>query len=149
MKRLATILVAAWVGLLAAFSDAKAQTQATATAVESSHTFCTTTPCQFFGGSVNTTTTAVWLFLFDANAVPTGGGAAISGCLNAAAARPCWLKAYQVPAGITYGLANFFSSQGNFLLPVKSGFIAACSTTGPYTFTLSSTCTFSFEVQSP
>jgi hypothetical protein len=131
--------------VLAACLPASAQTIATTTAVETSHIVCSTVPCEVFGGQVNNTNAAArWVMLLDAAAVPTAGGAAVVGCANAAAARPCVLKWYQIGANSTIGLAAFFIGQP---LPFKSGFVAICSSTGPFTYTAASDCAFSFEVQ--
>ncbi len=137
-------LLAALIGVFP--PAARAQTQASATAVESSHVFCAT-PCEIYGGSVNNTNAAFrWLMLFDAIVAPTGGGAAVTGCLTASATRPCVLKWYQVGANSTVGVSDFLMYQAASRIPVATGFVAACSSTGPFTLTYAADCTFSFEV---
>lgn len=129
-----------------AVSPLAAQTAATTTAVESSHVFCTGV-CQIYGGSVNNTNAlARWVMLFDSATVPTAGGAAVTGCANAAAARPCVLKWYQIGPNSTIGISDFLMFQSASRIPVKAGFVAVCSSTGPFTNTAAADCTFSFEV---
>jgi hypothetical protein len=131
--------------LLALITPAAAQTQATTSAVESSHIFCTK-PCQVYGGQMNNTNASLrWVMLFDATTVP--GDGAVTGCTLAATARPCVIKWYQVPATTTIGVADFFSLNGSSRLPVSSGLVAVCSSTGPFTKTAAADCAFSFEVQ--
>lgn len=131
-------------GLLIA--PASAQTQATQTAVESSHIFCTST-CQIYGGSANNTNAAArWIMLFDSATVP--GDGAVTGCLNAAATRPCILKWYQIGASSSIGVADFLMFNAASRIPVSKGFVAVCSSTGPFTKTATADCTFSFEVMS-
>jgi hypothetical protein len=135
--------------ILLASTAVQAQTFATTTAVESSNVFCTAS-CQIYGGSINNTNAASrWVMLFDAVTPPTGGGAAITGCTNAAATRPCVLKWYQIGANSSLGISDFLMFQSASRIPTKTGFVAACSSTGPFTLTYAVDCTFSFEVLSP
>lgn len=140
-------LAGALICLLAIVGGASAQTQSTQSAVESSHIFCTSS-CQIYGGSINNTNAASrWVFLFDSATVPPAGGAAVTGCLTAAAnLRPCWLKAYQIGANSTLGISDFLMFQSNSRIPFSQGFVAVCSSTGPFTNTAAADCTFSFEV---
>ncbi len=126
---------------------AQAQTQATTTAAEGSHVFCTS-PCSIYGGQVNNTNAASrWIMLFDATTVP--GDGAVTGCTVASTARPCILKWYQLPANSTVGIGDFYMNGGASHLPVGTGFVAVCSSTGPFTKTVTSDCVFSFEVHNP
>jgi hypothetical protein len=128
-------------------SYAKAQTQTTTSAAEGNHVFCTK-PCQIYGGQVNNTNAASrWVMVFDA-VVDPGNGAA-TGCTIATTTRPCILKWYQIGANSTIGISQFFSFQGASRIPVKSGFVVVCSSTGPFTVTETSDCIFSFEVTQP
>lgn len=139
------LLTAILVGLLAALAPAMAQTVATATAVESSHIICAA-PCQIYGGQINNTNaSARWVLLFDAVTAPADG--AITGCATAASARPCVLKWYQIGASSTIGVADFLMLNGADRLPTKTGLVAVCSSTGPFTKTAAADCTFSFEMQ--
>ncbi len=118
------------------------QPQATASAVESSHVFKASGPSTAVDFQVNNTSaTALWVMLFDATTAPTGGGAAVAGCSNAAAARPCVAKWYQIGANSTLGVSW---SSGPFL-QLQTGQVLACSSTGPFTLTYSANCTFSAE----
>lgn len=131
-------------GLLFAY-QAVAQTQTTASAVEASHVFCTR-PCQIYGGQINNTNAASrWIMLFDATTDP--GDGAVTGCATAVTARPCIVKWYQIGANSTVGVADFFMLNAASRIPVKSGLVAVCSSTGPFTKTETSDCAFSFEVQ--
>lgn len=107
-------------------------------AVESSHTFKVgaATAIDF---QVNSGASALWIMLFDSSTVPTNG--TVSGCANQAAARPCIAKWYQVAANSTIGVTW---SPGPFLA-LQTGQVVVCSTTGPFTLTLSSTCVISGE----
>jgi hypothetical protein len=126
-------------------TGAQAQTQTTSTAVEGSHIFCTK-PCQLYGGQVNNTNAASrWIMLFDATTDP--GDGAVVGCTLATTARPCVMKWYQTGSNATIGVANFFMVQSNSRLPLKSGLVAVCSSTGPFVKTETADCVFSFEVQ--
>lgn len=118
------------------------QPQATASAVESSHVFKTSGPSTAVDFQVNNTSASVvWVMLFDAAVAPTGGGAAVTGCTNAAAARPCVAKWYQLGANSTIGVTW---SPGPFVW-LLTGQVVACSSTGPFTLTYSVNCTFSGE----
>lgn len=148
LKQITSALALA--GALACFGlgadGALAQTMVTTSAVESSHVFCTST-CQIYGGSVNNTNAATrWVMLFDSATVPTAGGAVVTGCTTATTARPCVLKWYQIGANSTIGIADFLMFQSASRLTVKAGFVAVCSSTGPFTNTAAADCTFSFEV---
>lgn len=116
--------------------------QATATAVESSHVFKSSGPSTAVDFQVNNTSAgALWVMLFDAATPPTGAGAAVTGCTNAAAARPCVAKWYQIGANSTIGVSW---SSGPFV-NLLTGQVVACSSTGPFTLTYSANCTFSGE----
>jgi hypothetical protein len=126
-------------------SVASAQTKATTSAVEASHIFCTV-PCQLYGGQINNTNAASrWILLFDGTVDP--GDGAVTGCTTVSTARPCIMKWYQIAANSTIGLADFFMFQSASRLPFKSGLVAVCSSTGPFTKTETADCVFSFEVQ--
>ena len=145
MKKLSITLVALALGT----TQVHAQTQTTASAVESSHVFCASS-CNIYGGQINNTNAASrWVMLFDATTAPTGGGAAITGCTNAAASRPCVLKWYQIGAISSLGVTDFLMFNGASRIPTKTGFVAVCSSTGPFTLTYAVDCTFSFEVLAP
>lgn len=77
---------------------------------------------------VNTTTAGGWIMVLDQNTAPSNG-----------AVTP--IKWYQVGANNTYGVAF------EFPLLFLNGAVVACSTTGPFTLTLTQTCTFSGEVK--
>lgn len=118
------------------------QPQATASAVESSHIFKNNGPSTAVDFQVNNTSgAALWVMLFDANSAPTGGGAAVTGCNNASATRPCVAKWYQIGANSTIGVTW---SSGPFL-SLQTGQVVVCSSTGPFTLTYASNCTFSGE----
>jgi hypothetical protein len=121
------------------------QPQTTASAVESSHVFVTpTVPPALIDFQVNNTSASViYVYVFDATVAPTGGGAAVTGCTNAAAARPCVLKSYQVGANSTIGVTW---APGPFL-QAQTGIVIACSSTFPFTLTYSVSCAFSGEMQ--
>lgn len=140
-------LLVLFVGFFLSFSSAQAQTQTTTSATEGNHVFCTK-PCQIYGGQVNNNNAASrWIMIFDATTDP--GNGAQTGCTTATATRPCILKWYQIGANSTIGISQFFSFQGASRIPVKSGFVAVCSSTGPFTVTEASDCVFSFEVTIP
>ena len=132
-------------GTSAADADSYAcllQPQASASAVESSHVFKTTGPATAVDFQVNNTSgSTLWVMVFDAATAPTGGGAAVTGCTNAAAARPCVAKWYQIGANSTIGVTW---SAGPFV-QLQTGMVVACSSTGPFTLTYSANCTFSGE----
>lgn len=133
--------------LLGLCPPAWAQTQVTTSAVEASHIFCAST-CNIYGGQINNTNAASrWIMLFDSSTVPADG--AVTGCTTAVTARPCILKWYQIGASSTLGVADFLMFQSASRIPVKQGFVAVCSSTGPFTKTATADCTFSFEVGSP
>ena len=118
------------------------QPQTTASAVESSHVFKATGPSTAVDFQVNNTSgSTLWVMLFDAASAPTGGGAAVTGCTNAAASRPCVAKWYQIGANSTIGVTW---AAGPFL-QLQSGQVLACSSTGPFTLTYSANCVFSGE----
>jgi hypothetical protein len=118
------------------------QPQATASAVESSHVFKASGPSTAVDFQVNNSSaSALWVMLFDAAVAPTGAGAAVTGCTNAAAARPCVAKWYQIGANSTIGISW---APGPFL-QLQTGQVIACSSTGPFTLTYSVSCTFSAE----
>lgn len=126
-------------------TPALAQTKATTSAVESSHVFCTV-PCQVYGGQVNNTNaSARWVMMFDATTAPSNG--AVTGCTTAVTTRPCIIKWYQIAANSTLGIWDPFAFQGASRLPVSSGLVLMCSSTGPFTLTATADCTFSFETQ--
>ena len=118
------------------------QPQASATAVESSHVFKASGPSTAVDFQVNNTSGGtLWVMLFDAATAPTGAGAAVAGCTNAATARPCVAKWYQIGANSTIGVSW---SPGPFPA-LQTGQVVACSSTGPFTLTYSANCTFSGE----
>lgn len=118
------------------------QPQATASAVESSHVFKSSGPSTAVDFQVNNTSAGVlWVMLFDAATPPTGAGAAVTGCSNAASARPCVAKWYQIGANSTIGVSW---SSGPFV-QLQTGQVVVCSSTGPFTLTYSVNCTFSGE----
>ena len=77
----------------------------------------------FFGVQVNTTSSAEWVMVFAASALPANG--AVTPVL--------W---WQVPPGTTLSVSE------NPGLSLTSGIVVACSTTGPFTLTASALCTF-------
>jgi hypothetical protein len=102
-------------------------------------TLCTATPvaqCQFgssekalFGFNVNTTGTAVWVFLLD-SAVPV-----VNGTVNV-------IRPYQPASSGTLGVSWIPDS-----LILVNGVTLACSTSAPPTLTLSPSCYFTAEVR--
>jgi hypothetical protein len=123
------------------FTGPLVQPQTTASSVESYHIFKTSGG--FFGFQANNTSaSSIWVMVFDASVAPTGGGAAVTGCTNSAATRPCVLKWYYVGANSTLGVSW---TSGPFP-QVQTGLVVACSSTGPFTLTYSVNCTFSAEV---
>lgn len=118
------------------------QPQATASSVESSHVFKTSGPSTAVDFQVNNTSAStLWVMMFDAATPPTGSGASVTGCTNAAAARPCVAKWYQIGANSTIGVSW---ASGPFP-SLQTGQVVVCSSTGPFTLTYSSNCTFSGE----
>jgi len=118
------------------------QPQTTASAVESSHVFKNNGPSTAVDFQVNNTSAStLWVMLFDAVTPPTGAGAAVTGCANAASARPCVAKWYQIGANSTIGVTW---ASGPYL-QLQSGQVLACSSTGPFTLTYSTNCVFSGE----
>lgn len=118
------------------------QPQATASSIESSHVFKASGPSTAVDFQVNNTSAStLWVMLFDAATPPTGSGAAVSGCTNAAASRPCVAKWYQIGANSTIGVTW---SSGPFV-SLQTGQVVVCSSTGPFTLTYSANCTFSGE----
>lgn len=118
------------------------QPQASASAVESSRVLKASGPSTAVDFQVNNTSAgALWVMLLDAAIAPTGGGAAIAGCSNSAAARPCAAKWYQLGANSTIGVTW---SPGPFLL-LQTGQVLVCSSTGPFILTYSANCVFSGE----
>ena len=118
------------------------QPLATASAVESSHVFKATGPSTAIDFQVNnTTSSALWVMLFDATTPPPGAGAAVTGCTTVASSRPCVAKWYQIGSGSTMGV----SWAGGPLLHLQTGQVVVCSSTGPFTLTYSANCTFSGE----
>jgi hypothetical protein len=116
--------------------------RASATAVESSHVFDSSGPSTAIDFQVNNTSgSSLWVMLFDAATPPTGGGAVVTGCTNAAATRPCVAKWYQIGANSTIGVTW---APGPFL-KLQTGQVVVCSSTGPFTLTYSANCTFSGE----
>lgn len=116
--------------------------QVTASAVESSHVFKSTGPSNAIDFQVNnTSSSSVWVMMFDAPSAPAGGGAAIVGCTNQISARPCVAKWYQLAANSTIGVTW---SPGPFT-NLLTGQTVVCSSTGPFTLTYSANCTFSGE----
>lgn len=77
----------------------------------------------FFGAQVNTTSAAEFVMLFNATALPANGAVTPVGV-------------WQVPINTTLNIA----------LPVgvslSTGIVLGCSTTGPFTLTASTLCTF-------
>lgn len=82
-----------------------------------------------YGFQVNTGASALWVMVFDARTAPSNG-----------AVTP--VKWYQPAANST--MAVYF---GPNPLQMTQGITIACSTTGPFTLTLSATCTISGETQ--
>jgi len=118
------------------------QPQATASAVESSHVFRASGPSTAVDFQVNnSSTSSLWVMLFDAAVAPTGAGAAVTGCTTISSARPCVAKWYQIGANSTIGVSW---SPGPFL-QLQTGQVVVCSSTGPFTLTYSANCTFSAE----
>jgi hypothetical protein len=117
------------------------QPQATATAAEGSHVFKSTGQATLVDFQVNSGATAVWVMVLDAAVAPTGSGAAIAGCTTATTARPCVAKWYQLAINSTL---NVTWAPGPFP-QLQTGLVLACSSTGPFTITYSTTCTFSAE----
>lgn len=116
--------------------------QASATAIESNHVFKASGPATAVDFQVNNTSaSALWVMLFDAASAPAGAGAAVTGCTNNSAARPCVAKWYQIGANSTIGVSW---SSGPFL-SLQTGQVVVCSSTGPFTLTYSANCTFSGE----
>jgi hypothetical protein len=77
----------------------------------------------FFGAQVNTTTAAVFVMLFNATSLPSNGAVTPIG----------W---WQVPANSTASIAEAPAAS------MGAGITLGCSTTGPFTLTATSTCTF-------
>ena len=98
------------------------------TATETSHIFKTAGGL-LYDLQVNSTTSAGWVLLVDSATVPATG-----------AVVP--IKFYQIATQSTIGISWLPSA-----LQFFSGITALCSTTGPFTFTATSTCTFSGETQ--
>lgn len=143
MRKLGLLLALLLLGL----SPALAQTQTTTSAAEGSHIFCTAS-CNVYGGQINNTNaSARWIMLFDSATVPSDG--AVTGCTTASTTRPCILKWYFMAGQSTLGVSQFFTFNGASRLPVSKGLTAVCSSTGPFTKTITSDCVFSFEVGSP
>jgi hypothetical protein len=89
----------------------------------------------------NTNAAARWILLFDSATVPSDG--AVTGCTNAQSTRPCVARSYQIPANNTIGVTWAPGPFPRFL----AGITLVCSTTGPFTKTVTSDCTFAGEVQ--
>jgi hypothetical protein len=117
------------------------QPQATSTATEGSHVFKASGPVTLVDFNVNNGAGAAWVMVVDAATAPTGSGAAIAGCTNAATPRPCVVKWYQVAANTT---VNASWIPGPFP-QMQTGLVILCSSTGPFTVTYATTCTFSAE----
>lgn len=141
--RRAGVLIAGAAALALAPGTARAQTQ-TSGALEGQHVFCTS-GCNIYGGQINTDATgAAWVVLMDSPAT-VSAGSLLTGCTSAVAARPCIIKWYQMGTNATRDVVNFFPFNGASRLPTKQGFVAACSSTGPFTITSTAHCLFSFE----
>lgn len=123
--RLCLAAVLLWASPLAAQDVSRLQ--APSAAAESSRVLCATS-CVLTGFQVNTGASAVWVMLFNATAVPSNG-----------AVTP--VKWYQVAANSTAAVA--WPSP----ISLTVGATVACSTTGPFTQTLTATCTISGEVR--
>jgi|ERR1700722_9149088 len=111
------------------------------TAAESSHVL-KVGPTNIIGFQMNnTSSSASWALLYDGNAVPVNG--TLPGCANAQTGRPCIAKYYQLPANTTVG-ASWAPGPG---IALQQGAILLCSSTGPYTLTLTANCVFSGDIQ--
>lgn len=88
----------------------------------------------------NTSSSSRWLFLFNGTAAPSNG--AIVGCSNTSPSAGCISKYYQLAGNTGIGVTW---SPGPFLR-MSFGAVLACSSTGPYTLTLATDCTFSAEI---
>jgi hypothetical protein len=117
------------------------QPQTTASTVEGSHVFKANQATLVDFQVNNTSASIVWVMVFDAAVAPAGGGAAVTGCTNAAAARPCVAKWYQLAANATLDK----SWQPGPFPQLQTGLVIACSSTGPFTLTYSANCVFSAE----
>jgi hypothetical protein len=135
-------LIAGAAALVLAPGNAHAQTQ-TSGALEGSHVFCTA-GCNVYGGQVNTDGTgAAWVVLMDSATAP--GTIVATGCTIATSPRPCIMKWYQMSVSSVLSIVNFFGFNGSNRLGTKAGFVAVCSSTGPFTITPTAHCLFSFE----
>jgi hypothetical protein len=85
---------------------------------------------------VDTGSTAIWVMVYDGTSVPSSS--TLNGCVSSLTARPCILTRYQFPANNSYGVD--FGAE--FSLQFTTGLIFLCSTTGPFVFTSSASCTF-------
>jgi hypothetical protein len=83
----------------------------------------------FFGAQVNSTA-SVWVFLFNATALPSNGA------VTWGSASGNVVAAWQIQPGGTYSISE------NPALLLSAGITLGCSSTGPATFTASTACTF-------
>ena len=102
--------------------------QTPSAAAEATHVF-KAAPGILYGFQVNTGGSSVWVMLFNATTAPADGTVAP-------------VKWWQVAASSTLGVS--FAPIG---LQLSTGISVACSTTGPFTKTATSTCEFSGDVQ--
>ena len=100
------------------------------TALESSHVMCNAA-CNAYGFQVNTTSAAEWVLAYNLTAAPADG-----------AVTPA--RWWQVPAN---GTLVIDMTEGNIPIRYTTGWTLVCSTTGPFTQTLSALCTFAGEKQ--
>lgn len=96
------------------------------TATESNHEICTS-PCNLQTLTVNTTST-VYVMLFDSATLPTGAGVT-----------PFMSVQLQANTQQQFG--------GSPAVKITKALWVACSSTGPFTNTLSSACNFSWQTQ--
>lgn len=122
---LASVLLALFAA--SAWAQSVSRYVAPSTAAESSRVICNAA-CVSYGFNLNTGASAVWVLVFDATAAPADG----------AGQTP--VKFYQVAANSTIGV-NYEGLRFN------TGMTLVCSTTGPFTKTATSTCTFSGDIR--
>jgi hypothetical protein len=168
MRRLRRIIVS-WAIALAFCSPVQAQQQTVSCALDNSHTktACEITPAAstsieaghviksgagvLASATINNwgTSGGVTVFALDATAIPSNG--TLPGCNYASGeySSPCILKAF--------GLAQATSANQPTTLTLnyqpgpfphyQSGLVFVCSSTGSFSFTATSECTFSVEAQ--
>jgi hypothetical protein len=92
--------------------------------------------------------TGLTIMVLDASTVPSNGSlVACTGLPNQT--NPCVIKWYGIAAAPSAAESSVLGANwASGPLPIfLNGLVLVCSTTGPYTLTLSANCTFSAEVQ--